>query len=362
MDIDNPVIAAVGLDATTFEVVRAATELARRVGAPIVPVHALPPRLRLKKVDESISAAREQIVAHFAPAVDEGITVVEPVIAREEPAALVVRTASMTGAQLIVVGGGEPETVKRWLLGSVAERVVHSARSPVFVARGTLPGSERPVVCPVDLSPQSHLGFTLALRMARLFDAPLRVVTVIPPDRPLWFGGAELDHSADRIAAKTREEMDTMIAAHDTAGVDLAVEVMGGRPVAQILDAASDAHLVVIGSGGFDYLLPGTFGSTTEKVLRGAWSSVLAVRDADPDKDARERHLRHVASLRRDAEARVESGDFEGAVVRARAALNEAPGHAGLYDLLGRALAGAGRSDDAATMKKLAQMVRDSLG
>jgi len=356
-----PILAAIALDSVIGDVVEAATQLARRADAPILPVHAVPSRL-FKRAETQQKEAREQILAYFAPAIDEGLTVIEPVLEQGDPAELVLRTASLAGAQLIVAGGGEPATVRRWLAGNVAERIVRHARQPVFVARGTLPGGEQGIVCPVDLSPQSTLGYQLALRMARLFDAPLKVVTVIPSDGVLFFGGEELEHTADRIEEKVQEEVDRLVAGHDDTGVKLEIEVLAGRPVSRILEVANDAHLVVLGSSSFDHLLPSTFGGTTEKIFRGAWASVVTIRDADPDRAEREAHLTHVAALRREAEKMLEAGRFHSGVNLARAAVDEAPGNAALHELLARGYDAVGDATLANDQREVAKMIRESLG
>jgi nucleotide-binding universal stress UspA family protein len=362
-DLDtSPIVAAVALDLPTADVVEAATRLSRLTGAPILPVHALPTG-RLHHVDPGdAQRARDALLAYFAPAIDEGSTVIEPVVEAWEPAELVLRCASTSGAQMIVVGGGQPHTIRQWFAGSTAERIVRHSRRPVFVARGTFPADEAPIVCPVDLSPQSHLAFQLGLRMARLFKAPYRVITVIPSEGALYYGGKRLDRAADRIEDQVREALQKLVAGHDDTGVNVQLEVLGGRPVSRILDATRDAHLVVLGSNSFDRLLPATFGGVSEKIFRGTWASVLTVRDVDPLVEAREALISHVAVLRGEAEKLLEQGQAEAAVERARDAVEGAPGNAALHELLARAYQATGNGELAKTHQATAKAIRNSLG
>jgi len=355
-----PIVTAVGLDLPTADVVEAAFRLSQLTGGPIIPVHALP--IRSGSDEGNAMAARRQILAHFAPAIDQGVTVIEPVIEPWDPAELVLRAASTTGAQMIVVGGGQAQTIKQWLVGSVTERIVRHSRRPVFVARGTFPGPDRPIVCPVDLSPQSHLAFQLGLRMARLFRAPYRVVTVIPAGGALFYGEERLDHAADRVEDRVRETLAQLVAGHDDSGVQLELNVVGGRPVSGILDASRDAHLVVLGSSSFDHLLPATFGGVAEKVFRAAGASVITVRDVDPLVEAREAFVSHVASLRGDAERLLEQGDVRAAIERGRDAVQAAPGNAALHELLARSYEAAGDDVLAQTYHDNAKAIRSSLG
>ncbi len=362
-DLDTgPIVAAIALDSSSADVVEAATRLALLTHAPILPVHAVPSG-RLHVVDpRDAERARAEILSYFAPAIDEGTTVIEPVVEPWEPAELVLRAASTSGAQMLVVGGGQPQTIRQWFAGSVAERIVRHSRRPVFVARGTFPADDQPIVCPVDLSPQSHMAFQVGLRMARLFHAPYRVVTVIPTDGALYYGGQRLDRAADRIEDRVREALQNLVAGHDDTGVNVQLEVLGGRPVSRILEATHDAHLVVLGSGSFDRLLPATFGGVAEKVFRGAWASVVTVRDVDPLVEAREALISHVATLRLEAEAQLERGNFAAAVERARDAVEGAPGNAALHELLSRAYAGMGDTALAEEHDAAAKAIRTSLG
>jgi nucleotide-binding universal stress UspA family protein len=288
--------------------------------------------------------------------------VAEPFIEEGDAAETVRRVAASVGAQMVVVGGGETETVVRWLLGNTAERIVRGSRQPVWIARGTMPGPGRRIVCPIDLSPQSRSGFLVALRMARLFDAPLRLVTVIPPERHTVYGAEELDRGADRLEEEARRAMRDMVAAHDTAGVQVEMVVLAGRPVSQVLDGSHDAHLLVIGSSGFDMLLPGTFGGTAEKILRGSWASVVAVRDSDPDRAQRESRIRHVAALKREAQEAMQADNPGRAELLLRSALDDADGNPALHEALAESLKAQGRDAEAADHRHVAAEIRRSIG
>jgi nucleotide-binding universal stress UspA family protein len=364
MDLEQPIIAALSFDATTELVVEATTELATRMGTGIVPVHAISYPFLANEAARTAAVGnkREMAIRWFANAISNKIPVAEPVITDDSAAELIVRTARLTRAQMVVMGGGQPETVARWLIGSTADRVTRTSPSPVFVARGTMPKNGGRIVCPVDGSPASGLGFTLALRLARLFRAPLRVVTVVHPDHPLVFGAKVLEAGADRLEAVARAEVEQMVAGHDTHGVDVEVDVLSGRPADQVLDDVHDAHLLVVGSRGFEMLLPGTVGGVTEKMVRGAWCSVVTVRDRDPDAVARERHITHVAELKTRAGRAVGDERYDDAEWLLREAIDEAPANAALHEALADVLDATGQTNDAEQRRKLAGFIRRSLG
>jgi nucleotide-binding universal stress UspA family protein len=363
MDIHQPVVLALPLDETTGDLVDAGARLARALGTQLVPVFATsrgPARKAFREEEEA--HARERLRNWLAGPVSQGLAVAEPVIEPSDPAALVLRIADLTGAQLIVAGHGRGATVQQWLLGSTTDRLVRGSRVPVFVARGTLPGPGKTIVCAVDGSPHSRTGLYAALRMARLFHAPLLVITAVDAVQSVLIRAEQLVEKAEEMEAAARKEAEELLASVDTSGVEVKLDVRAGRPAEVIIDASREAHLVVLASRSFDHLVPMSTGNVTERVVRGVRCSVLAVRDARLDLDARERSLQHVAELRRSARARRERGDHVGAAESLRIATTLAPTHAGLEEELADALEASGKPDEASRHREVAAMIRERLG
>lgn len=362
MDIRQPVVLALPLDETTPDIVDAASRLTRALHAQLVTVHATS-RAPARKAfhEEEIVRARERLREWLAEPARQGLPVAEPVVETDDAAALVLRVADLTGAQLIVAGHGRGPTVQEWLLGSVVDRLARHARCPVFIARGTMPGPGRPVVCAIDGSPHSRTGLFAALRMARLFEAPLRLVTVVEPVRTIGMHAAELDAKAAELEAIAKRELDELLASMDTSGVEVSVDVRAGSTARVLVDASRDAHLLVIASRSFDHLVPMSTTDVTERVVRSARCSVLAVRDTSIDDEARERALRHVAELRTAARDKRSRGDHAGAAQTLRTAVALAPAHSGLEDELADALEGAGNAAEASHHREVAAMIRERL-
>jgi len=354
----GPVLAAIPLDDTTPEVVSAALGLARRLETSVLPVHAIAlypfPTARHEAADAD--APRAAMRAAFAAAAAPTDRVEDAVVAESSSAAFILDVAIRSHASMIVVGGGHGPTLGGWVLGTVADRVARSARCPVFVARGALPGPERAILCPVDLTPHASVGLEAALRMARLWEAPLRVLTVLP--RAHATSLAALGEEADRLERATHEELSGLLRAHDVRGVQLEVRVVGGDAAEEITLAAQTAGLVVLASRGFDMLVPASFGDVASRVLRNARCSVLAIRDLDPDVGARERVLSHVVKLRDEARRALENGELARAERALIVASSLSPGHAVIEDDLAVVCDRAGRAGDAARHRDAARILR----
>jgi nucleotide-binding universal stress UspA family protein len=141
----------VGTDgsATASEAVRQAVELAKDVGARIELVSAYEPvspqRLRqeLKQVPEDLQwmiNLREDVDTTLEEAAEiarnAGVTV-ETYARQGDPADAILDVAEETDADLIVVGNKGMTGAKRFLLGSVPNKVSHHAPCSVLIIRTT---------------------------------------------------------------------------------------------------------------------------------------------------------------------------------------------------------------------------------
>lgn len=363
MEIRQPVVLALALDERIGDVVDVAQRVTQALGSQLVPVHALsrlPARAAFR--EEEIAKTRERIDQWLREPASKGVRIAEPVIEAEEPAALVLRVAEATGAQLVVAGDGKGATIQEWLLGSTADALVRHARVPVLIARGTLPGPGKPIVCAVDGSPHSRTGIFAALRMARLFHAPLRLVTAVDTVHSWFVRTSTLEKKAEELEAVARTETERLLGGYDTSGVEVTVDVRAGSAAKVILEASRDAFLLVLASRSFDHLVPMSTTDVTERVVRHSRSSVLCVRDEAIEQDARTRALDHVAELRAKARTRRTEGDPRGAVEVLKIAASLAPTHSGLADELADALELAGKPAEAAHYREVAAMIRDRLG
>ncbi len=364
MTTQRPVILSLALDHDVNDVVRAAAEVAARLGAPLLPAHALSARPLEGDAHlvERIAAARRRALEYLAPASDEGAELLEPVIARAHPAELAARTAMASDAQLVVTGGGSPPTVRRWVVGSIAERIVRISPVPVYLARGTRPDEGMPILCPIDLSPQSRIGVHAAARMARVFGTKLVTLTAIPVEEKGWLDGARLEHELEREERVARGRVEEFLAAQDLSGIDVEPRVVVGNPAQRIVEASEDAWLLVVASRSFADLRHGTIGEVAERALRYSRCNALAVRDDDPARDRRETEVRELAELKARAEAHLAAGETNVAVSLLRFVADHAPANASVHEALAHALDVAGERDEAARRRALANVIRSSFG
>lgn len=348
----NPLIVGLPLDHETDHVLSASRELGQRIECPIVVVHALAARRfeSERGLSKRIEATKQDLAPHLARLREAGLHVHEEVAVRA-PADLVVETAQRMGAELIVIGGGRRTTVRRWMAPSVAEAIVRRAFVPVWVARGR-PAVGLPVLCPVDLSPQSELGLASAVRMARLLDAPLRVMTVV----------SEPPSAEEREAEDARRGIDELLDDHAIEGLDVDVVVVRGVPAERIVEASNEAGLLVVGSRGFDPLVPKWLGPVTTRALRSSRCSVLAIREVDVDLEGRQRAIGDVADAYRVARELIEDDRAAEALPLIEMAAERAPINATIQETYAIALEKVGRKVEARGRHEIAEMIRARIG
>jgi nucleotide-binding universal stress UspA family protein len=145
---DSIVVGTDGSD-TAKEAVRQAVELARSVGAELLLVSAYQPVSRVSLNREAAQApedvqwmvsAREDVATLLAEAAqtanDAGVAV-QTFQRQGDPADAILDIAEERDADLIVVGNKGMTGAKRFLLGSVPNRVSHHAPCSVLIIRTT---------------------------------------------------------------------------------------------------------------------------------------------------------------------------------------------------------------------------------
>ncbi len=348
MTNQKPVVVALPLDHQTDELLATALDLGQRLECPFVVVHALGKRRMESEpsIASRIAKAKQTLDLRLQPLRKAGLDVRE-VVEVGAPADLTINTALRMGAQLIMTGRGRPATIRRWLVGSAVEAIVHRAVLPVWVVRGER-AVRRPVLCAIDLGHPSKLGLASAVRVARIFEVPLRVLTVL------------LENSSGEgpSVEEARRNLEEMLAQHAVDGLEVAVDVVTGSPVEQIVDAADDAGMLVIGSWGFNPLVPRSLDPVTTRALRHSRCSILAVREVHADLEASEAEIVRLADACRVTWKLIEDNRAAEALPIIELAAQRAPVNATIQEAYAIVLEKVGREVEARSRHELSQMIR----
>ena len=352
----SPLVLAFPLDYGAEDVMDAAAALAKGLDAPLLPVHALGGSERACRPKEG-ERERDTIEAWLEPISRRGIAVLPPIVRPGRPAQLVPAIAAREGAQLTIVGSGRSPTARDWLLGTTAERIVRASAGPVWIARGTVPGPDMPVLVPTDLGDETRLAVVAGARWARLFGAALRIVHVLPELEPLAADRSAIEIEA--LGARARARIEEVLKQVDIE-VPVELQLAHGAVGAALLHEAERAGLVVILQPDFEMLVPASLGSHVERLVRMSRASVLAVRDHDAarQRTVREQRAGWVSGVRKEAESALLEGDPARAERLLANIKVSVPASPAIEDALARAIESQGRTEEAERHRALARWLR----
>ncbi|MGQ4555570.1 universal stress protein [Halobellus sp. GM3] len=217
----------------------------------------------------------EAVVASAAERVREAGVSVETAVEAGFPHKEILRAVAERSIDMIAMGTHGRRGLDRYVLGSVAEKVVRLSPVPVLTARVGATG-ERPyreIVVPTDGSDAAAPAERLGVDLAGRFDAVVHALSVVPDRR---FRTSETDSAYEEAA---QSAVDRVGECGARIGVETDGAVEHGVPHRAILDhcEAAGADLVVLGTHGRTGVERFVLGSVAEKVVRLSETPVLVV-------------------------------------------------------------------------------------
>lgn len=196
----------------------------------------------------------------------------------------IVTAAQALGADLLAVGSQGRHGLPRFVVGSVAERVVRTAPVPVLTVHpyddvAILSGGMdriRHVLAPTDLSDDSRRGVEMAASLALEAEAALTLVYVFEPPSSEYYLPPDV---AEDLEGAARRQLDELVASVRQRVPKAEAVVIRGTPWRAILDLGKSrgADLVVLSTSGRRGLQRVLIGSVAEKIVRIATIPVMTV-------------------------------------------------------------------------------------
>ena len=243
----------------------------------------VPLRPTVLPLDESTRATLLERMTGLVKALDATGIRLQTLLVEGDPAGAIVDEARSLSADLIVMGTHGRRGFSRFILGSVTERVLHTAPCPVLtvpaVPQTAAPAREPTLLCAVDLlGSEDTLSAAAALaqsRHVRLVVA--HVVEGLPDDATT--GPFDVPEYRRYREADARQKLHQAVQAKPR-NISAQTVVATGSPHREILRLAHEhqAEVIVIGSHGPKLVDRMFFGSTAARVVREAPCPVLTVR------------------------------------------------------------------------------------
>lgn len=202
-----------------------------------------------------------------------------------DEAGVILDTAADLEVDLIIMSTHGRTGFTRWVLGSITERVLHSAPCPVLVIRSA--DSLSRILITLDGSELAEKAIDPGLALARALGSEVTFLRVVPDMHISVADANYLDQIEDDLSRRLQEEaelegeayLDDVVDRHnDPLPIHTALWI--GAPAQSILDYAElhNTNLIVMATHGRTGLGRWIYGSVTEKVLRSGRCSMLIVR------------------------------------------------------------------------------------
>jgi nucleotide-binding universal stress UspA family protein len=192
---------------------------------------------------------------------------------------------------LLIVGSRGLGGVKRILLGSISEGIVHHARRPVLVMRGgekAWPPSR--VIIGDDSSEDAREAAQLATSIGKPFGTTALLVRAYPRLPETDPEGRELDPRMVEDALRREQRALELRASEieEASGIRPRAKIAVGDPAASLIESAEEAApekaIIAVGSRGLDAVQRLRLGSVSTKVLRASEGPVLVVNPGPRDR------------------------------------------------------------------------------
>lgn len=207
------------------------------------------------------------------------------VIAEALPADAIAQTAEEEGATMIVMSTHGRGGIRRWALGSVADKVVRGSTLPVLLVReeaSQVTPSCRHILVALDGSEGAEGVLPEVQRLALAMGAKVTLAHVEPKLDAAPAADASALVDAERpFQDRVRDYLESKAQGMRDAGVEVAVETLVDEHVAEALlarAAREDVDLVALTTHGHSGWRRWSMGSVADKIVRACETPVLVER------------------------------------------------------------------------------------
>jgi nucleotide-binding universal stress UspA family protein len=188
-------------------------------------------------------------------------------------------------ADLLVLGSSANGQLGQVVVGSTADRLLHSSPVPVAISprgyRGSRNGALARITCAYPGTPESVHVVQRVAELAKRLDVPMRVITFAVRGRTMFPPEVGL-HAEDTILAAWAAHARELLAQLKTDGIiteDVVLQVVTGNEWGEALDAAEweDGELLALGTSPSGPITRVFLGSRGTKIVRHSPVPVLVL-------------------------------------------------------------------------------------
>ena len=282
-----------------------AEELAGRLGSEITLIHVYESaeseyqQMHQAYVEKMVEVTKQGAERFLAKSKAKAVKVKSALLVGH-PAEQIVDYADEQNAGLIIIATHGRSGITRWVLGSVAAKVVRAAKQPVALIRAesvrrdaSEKGTMDKVLVPLDGSKESEAVIPYVEELASKLDGEVVLLHVAAPAYPVYIMPAEpfqipfSEEEVGLLRAKAKAYLEELGSALKGKGIKTTSEVGFGGAADEIIRIADEigADLVAMSTHGRSGISRWAFGSTADKVLHAGDTPVLLVRASSDSTD-----------------------------------------------------------------------------
>jgi nucleotide-binding universal stress UspA family protein len=353
-----------------------ASEIAKRMGARIVIVHAADEVSEsLMPKNQVLRFAKHWLAKTTADVEAAGAPVADTILEQGRAPEVILQTIDEVDANLVVLSTRASDDPGARGLGLIAERVLRRSPVPVLLVPPHSSLEIKKVLCAFDRSESAAHALENAAAFARAFEAGLKVLHVVrKPDVEDLLGYHPGKQLLDEVKIPSEGEIQARIRAGEefaraaaarleAPGIDVGVEACAGIPSSEIIALAARGRfdLLVLGAVGRRDNPRVHLGRTAKKVSENLPCAALFLRDADVWQSQIEEEIEEMARNYRRGRQLRKQRKFKQAISKLRRCLAKAPYFAPAIEELSRAYGQSGYKAEAKALSKKARLVREKL-
>ncbi len=206
-----------------------------------------------------------------------------------EPAREILNSAYKINASLIAMTSRGSSKQDKWLLGSIAAKVLRATNKPILLVRATASEAAlrqkrlvEKILVPLDGSELGAVAIPYAEVLAQALMAELVFFQATPMTvtSGISEGGMLYGELAENMRASALAYLDSVAKPLKERGLKVSVAVALGSPADQIIDYAKQnaVDVIAMSTHGRTGIGRWVFGSVTDKVLHAGDTAVLVIR------------------------------------------------------------------------------------
>jgi nucleotide-binding universal stress UspA family protein len=250
---------------------------------PLASVYMMPPFAAAAPSTYDQTAIDEQLDQYLQDQVDkfpQGVA--EKARYEGNPASVILERCESGDIEAVVMASHGRGGLGRWLLGSVATKVLRGSRTPVLVINASTDVPEQPelkrILVPLDGSETAEAALEFSVKLARAFGAELRLyqgITFTPIGHP------DLDAAVALEVENAKDYLNSFKKRYADVKISVVAKIAGLS--LGILKQSADCELVVMSSHGRSGVKRWLLGSVAENILQAIDKPLMIVYGRDQD-------------------------------------------------------------------------------